>query len=424
MKILVIGSGGREHALCWALRRSPSCSALYCAPGNAGIAEVAACLDIAATDQAAITAFCRAESIGLVVIGPEDPLVQGLADTLTAEGFAVFGPSASAARLEGSKAFTKELCRKYNIPTAAYGTFDDAEAAKAFVREHGAPIVVKADGLAAGKGVVIAQTVAEAEAAIGDMLDGRFGAAGATVVIEEFLEGEELSLFALCDGETALLLGSAQDHKRAFDGDRGPNTGGMGTYSPAPVGTPELHAEAMRTIIAPTLDGLKAEGIRYRGVLFAGLMLTARGPMLLEYNCRFGDPETQVLMRRLMSDPVTLLHACATGTLAGQTVALRDAAAVCVVMASNGYPGEYEKGTEIKGLEEAPAAPEVTIFHAGTARRDGRLLATGGRVLNVTATGNTVEEARTRCYDTLARIHWPEGFFRTDIAWRALKKAA
>lgn len=424
MKILVIGSGGREHALCWALKASPSCSALYCAPGNAGITPVAECLPIAATDQPKILDFCRKHAVDLVIIGPEDPLVQGLSDTLAGAGIAVFGPSKAAAQLEGSKAFTKDLCRKYNIPTAAYGTFSDRDSAKAFARQQGAPIVVKADGLAAGKGVVIAQSVAEAEAAIDEMLDGRFGAAGATVVVEEFLEGEELSFFALCDGKTALLLGSAQDHKRAYDGDQGPNTGGMGTYSPAPIGTEALHEEAMRTIIAPTLAGLKAEGIDYRGVLFAGLMLTRKGPMLLEYNCRFGDPETQVLMRRLESDPVKLLHACATGTLEGQRVHLSPEAAVCVVMASKGYPGDYRKGTEIKGLEHAPVDSEVVIFHAGTALENGRLLATGGRVLNVTATGADVAEARQRCYDTIARIDWPEGFCRSDIAWRALSKAA
>jgi phosphoribosylamine--glycine ligase len=422
MNILVIGSGGREHALCWALRKSPLCEALYCAPGNGGIAGVAACVPLSPDDFDAIIAFCRDKDIGFVVVGPEDPLVAGLVDRLDAEGIASFGPSAAAAQLEGSKGFTKDLCAEWNIPTAAYGRFSEAAPAKDFIRKKGAPIVVKADGLAAGKGVVVALTVAEAEAAVDEIFSGRFGAAGAEVVVEEFLAGEEASFFALCDGKTALPLATAQDHKRVFDGDQGPNTGGMGAYSPAPVMTPGLCARAMREIIEPTVKAMAARGAPFKGVLYAGLMLTAEGPKLIEYNARFGDPETQVLMMRLDCDLLPLLIACHDGTLASAGLRWKDEAALTVVMASNGYPGDYEKNTEIKGLDLAAAVDGVAVFHAGTKAEDGKIRATGGRVLNVTATGATVAEAQARAYRAVAKIDWPQGFCRKDIGHRAIER--
>ncbi|MED5358049.1 MAG: phosphoribosylamine--glycine ligase [Pseudomonadota bacterium] len=426
MKVLVVGSGGREHALCWSIAASPLCDKLYCAPGNAGIAAEAECVPIGAEDVPALVDFAKSEAIDFVVVGPEAPLCAGLVDRLTEAGIKAFGPSAAAAQLEGSKGFMKDLCAKYDIPTAAYGRFSDAEAAKAYIREQGAPIVVKADGLAAGKGVTVAQTLDEALAAVDDaLLDGRFGAAGAEVVVEAFLAGEEVSVFAICDGNTALVLASAQDHKAVYDGDKGPNTGGMGAYSPAPVMDDDLAARVEAEFIKPTMAAMAAEGCPYQGVLFAGLMVDEKGPKLLEYNVRFGDPECQVLMTRLMSDVLPALIAAADGVL--DTFDLRwydDEVALTVVMTSEGYPGDYEKGAEIKGIDTAMAADEnVMVFHAGTGRDEtGKLLATGGRVLNVTARGATVKDAQTRAYAAIDRIDWPKGFCRRDIGWRAVAR--
>jgi phosphoribosylamine--glycine ligase len=425
MKILVVGSGGREHALCWAIAASPLCDRLFCAPGNAGIAQEAECLDIAADDIDALLSFVASESIDLVVVGPEQPLVMGLVDRLEEAGIKVFGPRAAAAELEGSKGFMKDLCAKYGIPSAAYGRFSDIEQATAFIRQQGAPIVIKADGLAAGKGVTVARTLDEALNAAEDALvEGQFGVAGAEIVVEEFLEGEEVSVFALCDGKTALALASAQDHKAAYDGDKGPNTGGMGAYSPAPAMTDALLAQVMDTIVQPTIDGMAAEGRPYKGVLFAGLMLTKDGPKLLEHNVRFGDPECQVLMMRLKSDLVGALMATVDGVLSSFDLRWYDDAALTVVLAAKGYPGSYEKGTEIRGVDIAEDADEnVTVFHAGTKRdAQGRLLAVGGRVLNVTALGRTVGEAQLRAYEAVDRIDWPEGFCRRDIGWRAVAR--
>jgi len=425
MKILVVGSGGREHALCWAIGASPLCETLWCAPGNAGIAEEAECVDIAADDIDGLVAFAETQAVDLVVVGPEQALVMGLVDRLTEKGIKAFGPTAAAAALEGSKGFMKDLCAKYGIRTAAYGRFTDVAAAQAFIREQGAPIVVKADGLAAGKGVTVARTLDEALNAVEDALvEEKFGAAGAEVVIEEFMEGEEVSVFALCDGKIALPLAAAQDHKAAWDGDEGPNTGGMGAYSPPPVMTDALLAEVMETIVQPTIDGMAAEGRPYRGVLFAGLMLTADGPKLLEHNVRFGDPECQVLMARLRSDLVPALVATVDGVLSKFDLRWYDDAALTVVMAAEGYPGSYEKGTEIRGVEAAGDADEnVTVFHAGTTRGDdGKLLAVAGRVLNVTALGRNVAEAQARAYEAVDRIDWPQGFCRRDIGWRAVAR--
>ena len=424
MRVLVVGSGGREHALCWSIAASPLCDKLYCAPGNAGIAAEAECVSIAADDVTGLVDFAKRERIDFVVVGPEGPLVLGLVDRLAEAGIKAFGPSAAAAALEGSKAFMKDLCAKYDIPTAAYGRFTDSAEAKAFIRARGAPIVVKADGLAAGKGVIIAATVAEAEAAVDAMLTaGQFGAAGAEVVVEEFLPGEEASFFVLTDGTHALPLASAQDHKRADDGDRGPNTGGMGAYSPAPIVTEAVAADIMARIIRPTIAAMAAEGRPFKGVLYAGLMLTPEGPKLLEYNVRFGDPECQVLCVRLMSDLLPALIASHDGGLGHFHLRWHDKAALTVVMAAHGYPDAYQKGTEIRGLERAVALPDVTIFHAGTRRaEDGRLLANGGRVLNVTATGNTIADAQTRAYEAVDRVDWPAGFCRRDIGWRAVGK--
>lgn len=422
MNVLVIGSGGREHALSWKIAASPLVSKLFCAPGNGGIAAIAECVPLKPTDFDAIVAFCRGNQIGLVVIGPEDPLVGGLVDRLDAEGIKSFGPSAAAAQLEGSKGYTKDLCAEFNIPTAGYGQFGDAGSAKAYVSKMGAPIVVKADGLAAGKGVIIAMTLDEAHAAIDEIFSGRFGAAGAEVVVEEFLEGEEASFFALCDGTTALPLVAAQDHKRVFDHDQGPNTGGMGAYSPAPVMTPALVERVMKEIVNPTMEAMKSRGTPFKGVLFAGLMLTAKGPELIEYNARFGDPETQVLMMRLKSDIVPALIAAHDGTLDQIKLEWRDEAALTVVMAANGYPGDYEKGTVISGFEAACGLEGVQIFHAGTRLEDGEVLANGGRVLNVTAIGKTVGDAQARAYKAVSLIDWPEGFCRSDIGWRAVAR--
>ncbi len=424
MNILVIGSGGREHALAWKIAQSPLVTRLICAPGNAGMAEVAACVPLDPSDHDAVVALARAEDAGLVVIGPEQPLIEGLADRLEAEGFLTFGPSKVAAQLEGSKAFTKELCRKMEISTAAYEQFSDAEAAKDYLRTQKMPIVIKADGIAAGKGVIIAETLDEAKAAVDEMFGGKFGEAGASIVIEEFMEGEEASFFALTDGAGILPLATAQDHKRVGEGDVGPNTGGMGAYSPAPVMTEEMIAATMTRIIEPTVRGLADAGIPYRGVLYAGLMITDEGPKLIEYNARFGDPETQVMMPRLTSDLVPVLLEIAKGELSATALDWTDDAAVTVVMASNGYPGSYEKGTVIEGVKEATDQTGAVVFHAGTGTKDGKLVATGGRVLNVTARGASVTEAIETAYQAVDHINWPGGFCRRDIGWRALEREA
>jgi len=425
MKVLVVGGGGREHALCWTLAASPLCHKLYCAPGNAGIAEEAECVAIAAEDVEGLVAFVEREAVDYVVVGPEGPLVLGLVDRLAEVGVKAFGPSAAAAQLEGSKGFTKDLCARHGIPTAAYGRFTDADAAKNYVRAQGAPIVVKADGLAAGKGVTVAMTEDEALAAIDEaMAGGAFGKAGAELVIEAFLEGEEASFFALVDGETALPLVTAQDHKRAFDGDEGPNTGGMGAYSPAPVMTPALVERTMAEIIRPTVAAMKAEGMPYKGVLYAGLMITREGPQLIEYNVRFGDPECQVILMRLMSDLLPALIASSDGVLSSFDLRWYDDVALTVVMAAKGYPGAYEKGTAILGLETAGGnSDDVKIFHAGTKTGpDGAILASGGRVLNVTAMAPTIKEAQALAYAAVDKIDWPEGFCRRDIGWRAVAR--
>jgi phosphoribosylamine---glycine ligase len=416
MKVLLIGSGGREHALAWGLAASPLLTKLYCAPGNPGIAMHAELAPLDVADHAAVISFCQDKRISFVVVGPEVPLVAGIADDLGAAGIRVFGPSKFAAQLEGSKGFTKDLCARHNIPTAAYGRFSELAAARAYLKNHGAPIVIKADGLAAGKGVTVAMTIAEAEAALSDIFSGRYG--GAECVIEEFLEGEEASFFVLSDGAHALPLATAQDHKRVGEGDTGPNTGGMGAYSPAPCMTPALCEEALEKIVRPTIRALADMGHPYRGVLYAGLILTKDGPKLIEYNCRFGDPETQVIMPRLRDDILTLMMATAHGTLDKVSVRWKDDVALCVVMAAKGYPGDVVTGTPINGVEEARAVAEV--FHAGTALRDTQLVANGGRVLNVTALGKTAAEAQAKAYSAVDLIDWPEGFCRRDIGWRAV----
>lgn len=422
MNVLLIGSGGREHALAWALAKSPVLNRLFVAPGNAGTEELAQNVTLDVSDHNAVVDFCEENAISFVVVGPEVPLVDGLADTLEAANIRTFGPSQAAARLEGSKAFTKEMCMRAGVPTAAYGRFDAAEAAKSYVKTQGAPIVIKADGLAAGKGVTIAQTEAEALRAIDECFDGTFGAAGAEVVIEEFLEGEEASFFVLSDGENALPLATAQDHKRAFDNDTGPNTGGMGAYSPAPVMTEEMVERVMTQIIKPTIKDMKDQGCPFKGVLYAGLMITSDGPKLIEYNVRFGDPECQVLMMRLKSDVLPALLACSEGILDDLETEWTDEPAITVVMAANGYPGSYERGTVIKGVAAAAQDPDVEIFHAGTKLVDGALTAAGGRVLNVTARGKTVSDAQAKAYAAIKKIDWPEGFNRTDIGWRAIER--
>jgi phosphoribosylamine--glycine ligase len=422
MNVLLIGSGGREHALAWALAASPLLTKLYCAPGNAGIAEVAECVPLAIEDHPAVVKFAKEKSIDFVVVGPEQPLVVGIVDDLAAAGIKAFGPSRAAAQLEGSKGFTKDLCAELGLPTGAYRRFTEAAAAKAYAATQSLPIVIKADGLAAGKGVTIATSRAEADAAIDACFAGAFGSAGYEVVVEEFLDGEEASFFALVDGTHALALATAQDHKRVGDGDTGPNTGGMGAYSPAPVMTPALVQRAMDELILPTVRGMAARGTPFRGVLYAGLMLTADGPKLIEYNTRFGDPETQVLVMRLKSDLLAALLAATDGVLGTFDLRWSDDVALTVAMASKGYPGAYEKGTEIRGLEAAGAIEGVEIFHAGTERRGGRLLATGGRVLNVTARGRTVAEAQARAYAAIDLIDWPGGFCRRDIGWRAIAR--
>jgi phosphoribosylamine--glycine ligase len=420
MKVLLIGSGGREHALAWKLAQSPRLTTLYAAPGNPGIAEHTELVALDIDDHDAVVAFCRETAIDFVVVGPEAPLVAGIADVLRANNLPVFGPSAAAAQLEGSKGFTKDLCARYDIPTGAYQRFTNAEDAKAYVKREGAPIVVKADGLAAGKGVTVAMSVKEALSAIDDCFDGAFGAAGAEVVVEAFLDGEEASFFCLSDGKSALALATAQDHKRVGDGDTGPNTGGMGAYSPAPVMTPDMVERTMKEIIEPTIRGMAESGYPFSGVFFAGLMITAKGPELIEYNVRFGDPECQVLMMRLKSDLLDILYAAATGTLDQVTAEWSDDVALTVVMASKGYPGAYDKGTPITSLPQTGGTEK--IFHAGTALKDGQLVATGGRVLNVTAKGSTVAEAQARAYAVVDKVEWDNGFCRRDIGWQAVAR--
>jgi phosphoribosylamine--glycine ligase len=424
VKVLLIGGGGREHALAWKLKQSPLLDTLYCAPGNAGIAEIADCVTLDIEDHEAVARFCKDKDIALVVVGPELPLVAGLTDDIEAAGIKVFGPSRAAAQLEGSKGFTKDLCAAYGIPTAAYRRFNDASSAKAYGAGQSLPIVIKADGLAAGKGVIIAQTREEADAAIDACFAGAFGAAGAEVVIEEFLHGEEASFFALVDGATALPFATAQDHKRAFDGDQGPNTGGMGAYSPAPIMTDALCARVMEEIIEPTVRAMAACGAPFKGMLYAGLMIADGAPKLIEYNVRFGDPEAQVLMLRLKSDLLPALLAIAEGHLGHVALDWHDDAALCVVMAARGYPGAYQKGTEIRGLAAAAADPSVEVFHAGTKRDGDLLLADGGRVLGVTARGKDIGEARDRAYRAVDKIDWPQGFCRRDIGRRAISRAS
>jgi phosphoribosylamine---glycine ligase len=421
MRIMVIGSGGREHALAWKIAQSPLTEALFVAPGNGGTERLATNLPIDITDHAAVIAAARGNGVDFVVVGPDAQVVAGLGDDLRAAGIACFCPSKEAGQLEGSKSFTKALCDEFDIPTAAYGRFSDEASALAYLYTQGAPIVVKADGLAAGKGVTVAMSVEEAEEAIVDCFSGTFGDSGAAVVIEEFMEGEEVSLFVLTDGTAILPLTTAQDHKRAFDGDTGPNTGGMGAYSPAPVMTEVLYRQAMAEIVEPTVRGMAQRGTPYAGVLYAGLMLTEDGPKLVEYNARFGDPETQVMMMRMESDIVPLLHAVATGTLAGHSVAWKDQYALTVIMAATGYPGAYERGSEI-GNADTLDTDDLTVFHAGTKQVGNRLFANGGRVLNVTALGPSVKEAQERAYRGVDAIVWPEGFCRRDIGWREIAR--
>ncbi len=420
MKILLLGGGGREHALAWAMVQNPKCDELYCAPGNAGIAQHATCVSLDIEDSAAVTAWAQENAIDFVVIGPEAPLVAGVSDALRAAGILTFGPSKAAAELEASKAFTKEVCDACAAPTAAYAHFTELAPARDYVQAQGAPIVIKADGLAAGKGVTVAMDEAAALAALEDLFGGSLGAAGAEVVIEEFMTGEEASYFALCDGTQVLPIGTAQDHKRAFDGDEGPNTGGMGAYSPAPVLTPQIEAQVLDEIIRPTLAEMARRGTPYQGVLYAGLMIDEGRARLVEYNVRFGDPECQVLMLRLGAQALDAMLACAKGELSGARINWAEDHALTVVMAARGYPGAYAKGEEIGGLVEASEDPHLQIFHAGTKADGDRILSNGGRVLNATARGATLAEARAHAYAALERIDWPGGFYRSDIGWRAL----
>ncbi len=423
MKVLVIGGGGREHALVWKISQSPLVEKIFCAPGNAGIAELAQCVDLKVDDIDGLLAFAQQQQVGLTVVGPELPLTLGLVDRFRDAGLTVFGADKKAAQIEGSKSFSKDLMAKYGVPTAAYGTFTDAEEAKAFVREQGAPIVVKADGLAAGKGVIVAQTEEEAIAAVEDILcEGAFGAAGSRVVIEEFLEGEEASFLAFTDGENIVSLASSQDHKPALDGDTGPNTGGMGAYSPAPVVTDEIHQQIIEKVLKPTIAGMAAEGCSYSSIIYAGLMIKDGELKVLEFNARFGDPETQPLLARLKSDIVPVLMACAKGDLSGIELEWHDKAAVCVVMAAGGYPGSYEKGQVIEGLKSAAAIDDLTVFHAGTSEKDGQVVTSGGRVLGVTGLGTTVAEAIDKAYQGVKAISWPKVHYRTDIGRKALNR--
>ena len=420
MNILILGGGGREHSIAWAVKQNPKCDRLIVAPGNAGIAGIAECaaLDIENGDR--VAEFAAQNAVDFVIIGPEAPLAAGVADRLRAAGILCFGPSQAAARLEASKSFTKEICAASGAPTAAWARFTEAAAAKDYIRAKGAPIVVKADGLAAGKGVIVAMREEEALAAVEEMFSGAFGAAGAEVVIEEFMEGEEASFFVLCDGENVLPIGTAQDHKRVGEGDTGPNTGGMGAYSPAPVMSAEVEARAMENIIRPTIAEMARRGTPYQGVLYAGLMIREGRPRLVEYNVRFGDPECQVLMMRLGAQALDLMQVAAEGRLENCRVNWAEDHALTVVMAAKGYPGAYQKGSEIRGLDQLPEDSNHMVFHAGTAEREGRLEANGGRVLNVTARGGSLREARDRAYGMVEKIDWPEGFFRRDIGWRAL----
>ncbi|MEZ5894135.1 MAG: phosphoribosylamine--glycine ligase [Parvularculaceae bacterium] len=422
MKVLLVGGGGREDALGWKIAQSPELSKLYLAPGGPGLNRLGEKLSMRDGDIEAIASFAAENAVDLVVVGPEGPLAAGLGDLLAAKDVPCFGPSKAAAQLEASKSFMKDVARAAGAPTAAYGKFTDAAAAKSFLRDQAAPYVIKADGLAAGKGVVIAETLKDADDAVDEMLGGRFGDASASIVIEEFMRGEEASFFALADGENILPLIDAQDHKRAYDGDKGPNTGGMGAYSPAPVFTDKVRERTMREIIEPVVAEMKRRGCPYVGVLYAGLMIENERPRLVEFNARFGDPECQILMRRMKSDILPVLHRAATGKLKGASLDWSDEPAALVVMAADGYPGDYKKGSEIKGVDAANALPGVVVFHAGTKLDDGRLLANGGRVLNVTATGKTIREAVTRAYAGVAAIDWPQGFFRKDIGWRALER--
>ncbi|MTI03748.1 phosphoribosylamine--glycine ligase [Roseibium sp. RKSG952] len=420
MNILILGSGGREHSLAWAVMQNPKCDRLIVAPGNAGIAQIADCAALDIENGGAVVSFAEENAIDFVIVGPEAPLAAGVADRLREAGVLVFGPSAEAARLEASKSFTKEICDASGAPTAAYARFTEAEPAKAYIREQGAPIVVKADGLAAGKGVIVAMDEQTALDAIDDMFGGAFGGAGAEVVIEEFMEGEEASLFVLCDGEDILSIGTAQDHKRVGEGDTGLNTGGMGAYSPAPVLSAEIEAKAMDQIVRPTIAEMKRRGTPFQGVLYAGLMIKDGHPKLVEYNVRFGDPECQVLMMRLGAQVMDLMQAAAEGRLSETQVNWADDHAMTIVMAANGYPGSYEKGTVINGLDALPEDSSNMVFHAGTKSAEGQILASGGRVLNVTARGDTLQEARDRAYAMVDGVDWPQGFFRRDIGWRAL----
>ena len=420
MNILILGSGGREHSLAWAVKQNPKCDRLIVAPGNAGIASVAECAALDIMDGGAVCAFADAQSIDFVIVGPEAPLAVGVADRLREAGILCFGPSAAAAQLEASKAFTKEICDASGAPTAGYARFTNAAEARAYVEAQGAPIVIKADGLAAGKGVVVAMTLQDALDAVDDMLGGAFGEAGAEVVIEEFMEGEEASFFILSDGTNILPIGTAQDHKRAFDGDEGPNTGGMGAYSPAPVMTDAVTRKALDEIVQPTVDEMAKRGMPYQGVLYAGFMIKDGQPRLVEYNVRFGDPECQVLMMRLGAQALDVMLACAEGRLDQAQVNWANDHAITVVMAAQGYPGSYQKGTRIGGLDGLPADSKNMVFHAGTSFADDHVVASGGRVLNVTARGDSLAEARTRAYAMVEGIDWPEGFNRTDIGWRAL----
>ena len=424
MKVLLVGSGGREHALAWKIAQSPELSKLYLAPGSAGLNQFGENLSFGDGDIEAIADFAAETAIDLVVVGPEAPLAAGLGDLLAAKHIPCFGPSKAAAQLESSKSFMKDVSRAAGAPTAGYGRFTEAAPAKAFLREQDAPYVIKADGLAAGKGVVIAETLDDADAAVDDMLGGQFGDASTAIVIEEFMRGEEASFFAITDGENILPLIDAQDHKRAFDGDKGPNTGGMGAYSPAPVFTPAVYERTMKEIIEPVVKEMRARGAPYVGVLYAGLMIENERPRLVEFNARFGDPECQILMRRLQSDILPLLYRAATGELKDAKADWSDDAAALVVIAADGYPGAYQKGSEIKGVEAANSLPGVVVFHAGTKRDGDRLLANGGRVLNVTATGADIKDAVARAYAGVAAIDWPQGFYRNDIGWRALDRNA
>lgn len=417
MNVLILGSGAREHALAWSCAKSPLIGNLFVAPGNPGCATVAQTVPLNLSDDAKVTAFCCAESIDLVVVGPEDPLVSGLADDLIAAGVPCFGPTKEAAKLEGSKGYAKDFCREFGIPTGVYRRFQDPKTAKAYIRKVGAPIVIKADGLAAGKGVVVAETLEQAEAAVDKLL-----LVGSEIVVEELLDGEEISFFALCDGVTAMPFASAQDHKRVGDGDTGPNTGGMGAYSPAPVMTPEMTQRVMREVIAPTLRGMNERGSPFRGVLFAGLMVDAQGPKVIEFNVRFGDPEAEVILLRLKDDLLPLLLACAGGTLSGDAPKFYSDAALAVVMAARGYPDQPVRGSRIGGIEDAEAVPGVVVFHGGTREADGAIIADGGRALAIAALGGNVAEAQRRAYDAVARIKWPEGFCRRDIGWRGIAR--